>query len=78
MKKDTNTLQNDNFGYRLRKCREAAGLSQNELAALVGTSQPAISRYESTDRAPSLKMIVALLKALECEASCLINWDDNN
>lgn len=38
------------FGQRLRQARERAGLSQEELARLVGKDQTAISEYERGKR----------------------------
>ncbi len=34
-------------GALLKRARESAGLTQRDLAALAGTSQPAVARYES-------------------------------
>ncbi len=45
--------------------RERAGLTQRELAELVGTTQSAIARLESADYAGhSLSMLVRIAKAL--------------
>jgi len=48
----------------LRQARQVAGLSQAELAARAGTSQPAIARYESGAVSPSVRTLERLLYAL--------------
>jgi hypothetical protein len=47
----------------LREARVAAGLSQAELARRAGTSQPAVSRYESGESSPSVRTLERLLRA---------------
>ncbi|WP_426310621.1 helix-turn-helix domain-containing protein [Cellulosimicrobium sp. E-16] len=47
----------------IKACRERAGMSQSELAARAGTSQPAVSRYESGASSPSVKTLERLLAA---------------
>jgi predicted nucleotidyltransferase/DNA-binding XRE family transcriptional regulator len=48
----------------LRSAREAAGLSQGALAARAGTSQPAVSRYESGASSPSVETLDRLLATI--------------
>ena len=48
----------------LRQARSAAGLSQRELAAAVGTSQSAIARYESGSVVPSFDTLERILRVL--------------
>lgn len=52
------------FGAGVRQRREEAGLTQAQLARLVGTSQPAIARLEAGGTRPSLETIAALSRAL--------------
>lgn len=47
----------------LRHARKSAGFSQEELAALTGTSQPALARYESGKTLPSVPTLERLLSA---------------
>jgi len=50
------------YGAFIRQVRESRGMSQQELAALVGTSQPTLSAYEHDRKVPSadtLNRIVA-------------------
>lgn len=48
----------------LRSARSQARLSQAELAALAGTSQPALARYESGATIPALPTLERLLAAM--------------
>src|ERR671932_55349 len=47
--------------------RQARGLSQKELAALVGTTQSAIARLESGGRPPRIDTLLRIANALDCE-----------
>ena len=48
----------------IRVTREGAGLSQGALAARAGTSQPAVSRYESGASSPSVETLDRLLAVM--------------
>ena len=48
----------------IRTTRERTGLSQDGLAARAGTSQPAVSRYESGSSSPSVETLDRLLAAM--------------
>lgn len=50
-------------GQRIRVARQAAGLSQAELARRAGTSQPAVNRYELGRVLPSAATAQRLLQA---------------
>ena len=49
------------------KRRRERGLSQAELASLVGTTQSAIARLESGGRPPRIDTLLRIATALECE-----------
>jgi N6-adenosine-specific RNA methylase IME4/transcriptional regulator with XRE-family HTH domain len=51
-------------GARIRALREAAGLGQRELAAILGADQPWVSKWESGARAPGPDMLARLASAL--------------
>lgn len=53
------------FGARLRQAREQLGLSQEDLAALVGKDQRSISEYETGKRRLSVTDLPALAAALK-------------
>ena len=60
------------FGERLRKLREAHGLSRDQLAERSGITMPGIRAIENLGREPRLGTLVALAKALEMTVSDLI------
>ena len=47
--------------------RLASGLSQRELAELVGTTQSAIARLERGGRPPRIDTLLRIADALDCE-----------
>jgi transcriptional regulator with XRE-family HTH domain len=47
--------------------RQAKGLSQRELAELVGTTQSAIARLERGGRPPRIDTLLRIAEALDCE-----------
>lgn len=49
-------------GDLIREARRRAGLTQRELAALAGTAQPAIARWESGRTAVSLEDVLRLVR----------------
>jgi transcriptional regulator with XRE-family HTH domain len=52
------------FGRRLRELREAAGLTQTELADKVGMVYQAIAKYERAATEPSWSVVVRLADAM--------------
>ncbi len=57
------------LSQELRKARQSAGLSQEQLAPLVGTYQSNLSDYERGRRDMSLSMVQRICKVLGIEAS---------
>lgn len=53
-----------NFGIRLRDVRQAAGISQEELASRAGLDRTYVSGCERGKRNPSLKTMAKLAQAL--------------
>jgi transcriptional regulator with XRE-family HTH domain len=63
----------------VRTRREFAGLSQSGLAAKAGTSQAAISYWESGTGNPQIDLFLALVRALDCEITdLLVDLDADN
>ena len=54
-----------NFGVRVRTLRIERGLSQENLANLVGKSKGTISKIENNKRTPDFPLIERLAKALK-------------
>ena len=61
------------FGERLRKCRKEKGLTQKELAALIGARHTSISHWEKNQNIPDGNKIVLLIKALDVSPDELID-----
>ena len=62
----------ENFGKKLRSLREAARLTQRELADAAGMTQPAIARLESCGVVPTVHTLARLGSALGCDFSILV------
>ncbi len=60
------------FAARLRKAREALGLSQEEFAFRVNMYQNTISGYEMARREPPLSALVKIAQALHVSADWLL------
>lgn len=59
------------FGQNVRKLRKAAGLSQEEMAFLIGCHRNYLGSIERGERNVSLLNIVAIAQALKCDISNL-------
>lgn len=59
------SLSEDEKNTRMRDARIACGLSQQELAALVGATRQTIGLIEAGRYNPSLKLCTAICKALD-------------
>ena len=60
------------FGEKLREAREAAELSQKDLANKIGTSAAIIGRYERNERTPSVDIAKRLAEALGVSLDYLV------
>lgn len=65
------------FGERLKQLRESLGLSQRELARLVGISPPNISRYESGKITPTEDVIRQIAEKLSVSTDYLLGLTDD-
>lgn len=66
------------LGTRLRKAREAKGLTQSQLAELVDATYVQVSQWESGKHAPSSRRLDQLAAALGTTSSQLLNGIDKN
>ncbi|MFN6087992.1 MAG: helix-turn-helix domain-containing protein [Cyclobacteriaceae bacterium] len=60
------------FGKRLRECREAKELSQQDLAKLMKTSYTVIGKYEREEMLPSIEVAKNLAKFLDTTVGYLL------
>lgn len=57
----------EKIGRRLRDIRETLGMTQKQLAKKLRISQPLLSRIEDNAGSCTLKTVVRLARALECD-----------
>ena len=63
------------FGDILKSIRRKRGLSQDEMAALLGTTKQVISRYETKQRMPKLSIVAGYALKLGVPLSMLTGGD---
>lgn len=61
------------LGRRLRELREAAGLSQDQIAAIAGVSRNAVSQWESDRTRPATSRLALVARALDVAVEDLIS-----
>ncbi|MBQ7352741.1 MAG: helix-turn-helix transcriptional regulator [Clostridia bacterium] len=66
------------FGERLRQAREAAGMSQEEVARVLGVSQAAYSYFENGEKNPSLPAAKRLAVVLHTSLDYLVGIEKKN
>ena len=62
-----------NIGERIRGYRLALGLSQGELAQLVGVTRAVVTAWESGKACPKLDKLKPLAEALQCKVADLVS-----
>jgi len=66
----------DTFGDNLSEMLRESKISQKELAEITGLSEAAISNYIRKRKVPSLKAIINIADALDCNIDDLIYFGD--
>lgn len=66
-----------NFGERLRQIRREHGLTQKQFAEKIGSTERGIQRYESGDREPAFRVILAILDNIDVDANYLFGRSGN-
>jgi transcriptional regulator with XRE-family HTH domain len=64
------------MGQRIREARERLGMTQDELAALIGRGRDTVSHYEIGDRAIVVTELPALAQALKVPIGYFFGQDD--
>lgn len=65
----------DHVAPAIRQWREAAGLSQQQLAERIGTTQSAISRWEHGRDEPRLSTLAAILRGCGLTGELVVGED---
>lgn len=66
------------LGNRLKSLRQEKGLTQKEVAKLIGTTDVSIGRYEMDARVPKADILNSLAKLYDVEIDYLLTGKDNN
>ena len=66
------------FGKNLREHRKNKGLTQSELAQIVGVSRQAIASYEGQRREPSFEVLIKLANCFCVSIDKLIGRDEHS
>ena len=64
------------FGLRLKKLRDAKGLSQTELAQKLGVTKGTVYRYENNTQSPSLENAAKLALLLDTSLDYLAGLEN--
>lgn len=64
------------FGKRLMEARKNRGLSQEDVAEMIGTKGPAIGRYERETAHPTIEVATKLANALDVSLDYLVGKTD--
>lgn len=64
------------LGNRLKQARKEKGLSQEELANLIGLKVGTVSKYEQGDRTPGIGKLQLIANALVCDTSRFVASGD--
>lgn len=64
------------FAKNLKACRQAKGISQEELALTAGFSRSYYTEIETGKRNPSLLNLVKIMNVLEVDANTLMNFEE--
>ena len=65
-----------NFGERLKQIRKERNLTQKQLTDLIGSTGRGVQHYESGDREPAFRVILAILDNIDVDANYLLGRSD--
>lgn len=64
-----------NIGYNIRRLRSEKGLTQEQLASLLGVTSAAVSKWESGQSLPDITMVMPLARVFEVTTDELMGYD---
>ena len=62
---------------RIRELRLTAGITQTELARLIGVNQSAVGKYERAELEPNIELLKKLSNIFECSIDYLVGYTDD-
>ena len=69
-------MSENQIGKKIQKAREEAGLSQDELASMIGITQSALSNYELGKRRLYLANLQEIARRLNRPLSCFLGLEE--
>lgn len=66
---------NKAFSYHLNRIMDMRGISQKELAAVIGIASASISRYVTGNREPDIRTLVKIAETLHVSIDELVGFD---
>lgn len=66
------------FNQQLAAFRKAKGISQENLAEVLGVSRQAVSKWETGETAPEMANLLALCKILDVSPNSLMGWEEES
>lgn len=64
------------IGTKLAKLRREKGLTQNQLAKMLGISAPAVSKWENDSSYPDITLLCPLARALDTNVDTLLQFEE--
>lgn len=68
---------NNTIGSRIAQKRKALGLTQEDLAARLGVSSQAVSKWENDVSCPDISLLPALARALNCTTDAILSGKED-
>lgn len=67
-----------NIGNKIKELREGKGITQTELANLIGVTQDSISLWEKNKRTPNTPYIIALSRVFNISSDYLLGLENDD
>ena len=64
------------LGTRISELRREKGMTQEQLAKLVGISAPAVSKWETGSSCPDITLLCPLARALDTNVDTLLQFEE--
>ncbi len=64
------------FAEKLKERMDVLGISQGQLAKMVGVTQPAVQKWRTGEREPNFDMLLKICIALNTDPNELLGYDE--